>query len=73
MMMHRPFRMRLQRHHREHGVLAGENPRGYSRREIAKQAVMRIIQVVKLDLLAHRGFPNVSSLKVVTCIDQDFA
>ena len=53
------FRMRRQRHHGQHGVLAGKNPRRESRREIAKQAVMRIIQIVKFVLLIHRFSPGV--------------
>src|SRR4051812_15443144 len=57
MMMQGPFRVWRQRYHRQHRLLAGKNARGEPRREIAKQAVLRIIQVVKLALLTHRSSP----------------
>jgi hypothetical protein len=49
-------------------VLAGENARRDPGREFAKQAVSRIIEIVKFVLLTHR-----SSLKRAWRIDQDLS
>ena len=56
--MHGAFRVRRQHHHRQHGVLAGENARGEARREIAKQAVMRVIQIVKFGFFDSLVLPS---------------
>src|SRR5258705_4769647 len=53
-MMQGALRVRRQRHHRQHRVLAGENSRRDPGREFAQQAIMRIVEIVKFVLLTHR-------------------
>lgn len=53
MMVQRALRMRRQRHHRQHRLLAGEDARGHPCRELAKQPVAVIVEIVEFVLLAH--------------------
>ena len=53
-MVHRAFRVRPDRHHRQHGLLAGEDARRHAVGEFAQQAVVGLVEIVEFFFLAHR-------------------